>query len=300
MLINVLDIFLKNTAVFSTVISLSNVIFFEELVSLIPPFLSLSNNFVFIVLLFWRRIIFIISFFTSKVSVLGLEEILTIDFDWFTIEPLFNVLEMVYTDFVQLRVNLTDRAWVKYYVIVSLLGLLLFFSLLQCSFLLLSLLLHPCWFSLSYHHKKLLGLSLDHRLRFGSCSSLAFLSSRRRRRGSCWFSGCSCRCRSRLCSCCWLGLTRFSSILILILEWCSDGGRDLGIKFSIPGSNRLPLRLVGFLIIVSFLNLSFEPAEKFVQEALLFWNIIFLFFFRWINLYSHFSLWWAILVWRVG
>ena len=249
---------------YPTVISLSNVIFFEELVSLIPPFFSLSDDFVFIVLLFWRRIIFIIPFFTSKVSVLGLEEILTIDFDWFSVEPLFNVLEMVYTDLVQLWVNLTDRAWVKYYVIVSLLGLLLFFSLFQCPFLLLSLLLHSCWFSLSYHHKKLLGLSLDHRLRFGSCSSLAFLSSRRRRRGSCWFSSCSCRCRSRLCSCCWLGLTRFCSIRFLILEWCSDGCCDLGVKFSIPGSNRLPLRLVGFLIIVSFLNLSFEPAEKFV------------------------------------
>ena len=285
---------------YPTVISLSNVIFFEELVSLIPPFLSLCDNFVFIVLLFWRRIIFIITFFTSKVSVLGLEEILTIDFDWFTIEPLFNVLEMVYTGLVQLWVNLLDRARVKYYVIVSLLGLLLLFSLLQCPFLLLSLLLHPCWFSLSYHHKKLLSLGLDHRLRFGSCSSLAFLSCCRCRRGSCWFSSCSCRCRCRLCSCCWLGLTRFSSILILILEWCSDGGRDLGIKFSIPGSNRLPLRLARFLIIVSFLNFSFKPAEKFVQEALLFRHIIFLFFFRWINLYSHLSLWWAILVWRVG
>ena len=81
MLINVLNIFLKNTAVLSTVISLSNVIFLEEFVSLIPPFLSLSDNFVFIVLLFWRRIIFIIAIFTSKVSVLGLEEVLTIDFD---------------------------------------------------------------------------------------------------------------------------------------------------------------------------------------------------------------------------
>ena len=143
MLINFLNIFQK-IRLFPTVISLSNVIFFEEFVSLIPPFFSLSNNFVFIVLLFWRRIIFIIAFFASKVCVLGLEEIFTINFNRFTIEPLFHILEMMYTDLVQLWVNLFDRARVKYYVVVSLLGLLLLFSLLQCPLFLLSLLLHPC------------------------------------------------------------------------------------------------------------------------------------------------------------
>ena len=143
MLINFLNIFQK-IRLFPTVISLSNIVFFEEFVSLIPPFFSLSNNFVFIVLLFWRRIIFIIAIFASKVCVLGLEEVLTINFDRFTIEPLLNVLEMVYTDLVQLWVNLLDCARVKYYVIISLLGFLLLFSLLQCPFLLLSLLLYPC------------------------------------------------------------------------------------------------------------------------------------------------------------
>ena len=143
MLINFLNIFQK-IRLFPTVISLSNIVFFEEFVSLIPPFFSLSNNFVFIVLLFWRWIIFIIAIFASKISIFGLEEVLTINFDRFTIEPLLNVLEMVYTDLVQLWVNLLDCARVKYYVIISLLGFLLFFSLLQCPFLLLSLLLYTC------------------------------------------------------------------------------------------------------------------------------------------------------------
>ena len=129
---------------FFLLFSLSNVIFFEEFVSLIPPFLGLGNNFVFIVLLFWRGIIFIIAIFSSEVCIFGLEEILTIYFDRFPIEPLLNVLEVVHTDLVQLWMDLLYRTRVKNYVIVSLLGLLLLFSLLQCPFLLLSLLFHPC------------------------------------------------------------------------------------------------------------------------------------------------------------
>ena len=129
------------------VFSLSEVVLLEEFVSLVPPFFGLGNDFVFIVLLFWRIIvIFIIAILTAPeiYFLLRLEEVLTIDLNRSTIEPLLDVCEVVYADLVQLWVNLLDHARVKNYVIVGLLGLLLLFSLLQRPLLLLSLLFHPC------------------------------------------------------------------------------------------------------------------------------------------------------------